>query len=65
MLITGVVTIVTWLVMLVTGSYMRKNGSEVPVQDAVRASWRQGGEMCGPLGFISWLSHLVRSGQAS
>ena len=42
-LITGVVTLVTGMVMLVTHSYMRKNGGEVPGQDAVGVSWRQGG----------------------
>ena len=39
MLITGVVTLVTWPVTLVTCSYMRKVGGEAP---AVGASWRQG-----------------------
>ena len=45
MLIKWVVTLVTWLVTLVTRSYMymRKNGGEVFGQDAVGASWRQGG----------------------
>ena len=46
MLITGAVTLVTWRVMLVTRSYMRKNGVKAPGQDAVHAigvSWRQGG----------------------
>ena len=42
MLITGTVTLVTWLVTLVTCSYMRKNGSEAPGQDAVGMSWSQG-----------------------
>ena len=43
MLITGAVTLVAWLVALVTRPYMRKNGSEDPGQDAVGASWKQGG----------------------
>ena len=38
MLITGVLTLVTWPVTLVTRSYMRKNGGEAPGQDAVSAS---------------------------
>ena len=42
-LITWAVTLVTWLVTLVTYSFMRKNGGKVPGQDAVGASWRQGG----------------------
>ena len=42
MLITGVVKLVTWPVTLVTCPYLRKNGGEVPGQDAVGASWRQG-----------------------
>ena len=42
MLITGTVMLVTWSVTLLTRSYMRKNGSESPRQDAVGASWRQG-----------------------
>ena len=42
MLITGVVTFVTWPVTLATHSYMYKNGGEAPGQDAVGASWKQG-----------------------
>ena len=42
MLITGVVTFVTWPVTLVTRSYTLKNGGEAPGQDAVGASWKQG-----------------------
>ena len=42
MLITRAVTLVAWPVMLVTRSYMSKNGGEAPGQDAVGASWRQG-----------------------
>ena len=42
-LITGVVTLVTWPGTLLTRSYMRENGGEAPEQDAVGASWRQGG----------------------
>ena len=43
MLITGAVTLVTWLVMLITCLYMRRNAGEAPGQDAVAVSWRQGG----------------------
>ena len=43
MLITGAVMLVTWPGMLLTCSYMCKNGGEAPEQDAVGASWRQGG----------------------
>ena len=66
MLITGVVTLITWPVTLVTRSYMHKIGSKAPGQDAVGVSWTGDKvvEMCGPSAFISWLFHLVRSGQA-
>ena len=40
MLITRVVTLVTWPVKLITHSYMRKRGNEAPGQGAVGASWR-------------------------
>ena len=43
MLITGAVTLVTWLDTLVTRSYMLINGGEAHGQDTVRVSWRQGG----------------------
>ena len=45
MLITGAVTLVTWLVTLVTCSYMyiRKMGGEDLGQDAAGASWKHGG----------------------
>ena len=43
MVITGAITLVTWLVVLATYSYMRTNGSEAPKQDAVGVSSRQGG----------------------
>ena len=35
MLTTGMVTLVTWLVTLITCSYKRKNGGEAPGHDAV------------------------------
>ena len=38
MLITGAVTLITWLDTLGTRSYMRKHGGEAPGQDAVGAS---------------------------
>ena len=41
--ITGVVILVTWLVTITTYLYMCKNGGDAPEQDAVGASWRQGG----------------------
>ena len=46
-------------VTLVTCSYMLKNGGEVPGNVIDRAI-----EMCGPSAFISWLPHLVCSGEA-
>ena len=64
MLITGAVTLVTWPFTLVTRLYMRK--MEVTLLDRtllVRAG-HKAVEMCGPSAFFSWLSHLVRSGQA-
>ena len=64
MLITEAVTLVTWPVMLVTRSYMHK--MEVRLLDRMLLE-RVGGkvvEMYSPLAFISWPSHLVRSGQA-
>ena len=39
MLTTGAVTLITWAFGLETRSYMPKNGSEAPGQDAVGASW--------------------------
>ena len=63
MLITGAVTLVTWPVMLVTHSYMRKNGGEAPGLDAVGTTWTQAVETCGPSACISCLFHLVHSGQ--
>ena len=66
MLITRAVTLVTWPVTLVTRTC-------TCVKVAVRLLDRtllervadKAVEMCGPSAFISWLSHFVRSGQAS
>ena len=64
MLITGAVTLVTWPVTLVSRLYMGK----MAVRLLDRTLLEQGGDkvvvMCGPSAFISWLSHLVRNGQA-
>ena len=42
MLITGVDMLITGAVMLLTHSYIRKDGGEDPGQGAVGMSWRQG-----------------------
>lgn len=44
---------------------MRKNGGEVPGQGLLEHVVDREVEMCGPSVFISWLPHLVHSGQAS
>ena len=64
MLITGAVTLVTWPVTLVTRSYMCKNGGEALDRTLLERVGDKAVEMRGPPAFISWLSHLVRSGQA-
>ena len=57
--------LITLPVMLVTRSYMRKNGGKASGQDVLlERVGDRAVEMYGPSEFISWLSHLIRSEQA-
>ena len=62
--LTVAVTLVLVAVMLVTLSFMRKNGSEVPGQGAVGASWKQGSwdERSINVYFLASPSHLWWNG---
>ena len=63
MLITGAVMLVTGVVISVTCCYKRKNGGEVPGSLSERVG-DEAVEMCGLSESISWISHLIHSGQA-
>ena len=65
MLITGAVTLVTWAVMLVTQNRTCvKRAARLLDRTLLERVGDKVVEMCRPSTFISWLSHLICSGQA-